>query len=99
MKNRSKIVDFTQPYIETGLVVVVRANEIESNPWAFLRPFSPGMWCTTGAFFLIMGAVVWIVEHRVNTEFRGPPQRQVSNVLWYVHCHLFLCNYNLSSFV
>lgn len=84
MKNRSKIVDFTQPYVETGLVVVVQAKEIDSNAWAFMRPFSAGMWCTTGAFFLIMGAVVWIVEHRINPEFRGPPQRQVSNVLWYV---------------
>ncbi|KAI3877699.1 hypothetical protein MKW98_020180 [Papaver atlanticum] len=28
---------------------------------------------TTGAFFFIIGAVIWILEHRVNREFRGGP--------------------------
>ena len=70
-KNRSKNVDFTQPYVESGVVIVVPVREIYSNAWAFLRPFTLEMWCTTGAFFLIIGVVVWILEHRSNQEFRG----------------------------
>ncbi|KAK9034167.1 hypothetical protein V6N11_050342 [Hibiscus sabdariffa] len=42
--NRTKIVDFTQPYMESGLVVVVSMKEAKSNPWAFLKPFTREMW-------------------------------------------------------
>ncbi|KAH9317060.1 hypothetical protein KI387_018829, partial [Taxus chinensis] len=86
---RSKIVDFTQPYVESGLAVVVPVREIDSNAWAFMRPFSIQMWCTTGAFFLVIGAVVWILEHRSNPEFRGHPKKQVMNVLWFAFSTMF----------
>lgn len=80
--NRTKIVDFTQPYIESGLVVVAPVRKLYSSPWAFMRPFTPLMWGVTAAFFLIVGAVIWILEHRINDEFRGPPKRQVITILW-----------------
>jgi len=80
--NRSKIVDFTQPYIDSGLVVIAPIKKSNSNnAWAFLQPFTPGMWCTTGAFFIIIGAVVWLLEHRTNPEFRGPPKQQIVTIL------------------
>ena len=75
--------DFTQPYIESGLVVVVPVTKSNSNPWAFLKPFSREMWITTGIFFIIIGAVVWILEHRLNDDFRGPPKKQFVTILWY----------------
>ncbi|KAF8410637.1 hypothetical protein HHK36_003169 [Tetracentron sinense] len=79
--NRTKIVDFTQPYIESGLVVVAPVKKLNSSAWAFLRPFTPMMWCVTAAFFLLVGAVVWILEHRLNDEFRGPPKKQFVTIL------------------
>lgn len=82
--NRTKIVDFTQPYIESGLVVVTPVKKSNSIAWAFLRPFTPFMWVVTAAFFLFIGTVVWILEHRVNDEFRGPPRKQLITVLWLV---------------
>ncbi|KAK4255353.1 hypothetical protein QN277_008364 [Acacia crassicarpa] len=69
--NRTRVVDFTQPYTESGLVVVVPVKEVKSSPWSFLKPFTTQMWCVTGAFFLSVGAVIWILEHRLNHEFRG----------------------------
>lgn len=80
--NRTKAVDFTQPYIESGLVVVVPIKKINSSAWAFLRPFTPLMWAVTGFFFIIIGAVMWILEHRLNDEFRGPPKQQLVTILW-----------------
>ncbi|KAH0900747.1 hypothetical protein HID58_040250 [Brassica napus] len=67
---RTRIVDFTQPYIESGLVVVAPVTKLNDTPWAFLRPFTPPMWAVTAAFFLIVGSVIWILEHRINDEFR-----------------------------
>ncbi|XP_015936088.1 glutamate receptor 3.4-like isoform X1 [Arachis duranensis] len=87
--NRTRIVDFTQPYMESGLVVVVPVKEIKSSPWSFLKPFTTKMWLVTGAFFLFVGAVVWILEHRHNEEFRGPPRKQIITVCWFSFSTMF----------
>lgn len=80
--NRTKVVDFTQPYIESGLVVVAPVRKMNSSPWAFMRPFTLSMWGVTGAFFVLVGVVVWILEHKLNDEFRGPPKKQLITILW-----------------
>ncbi|MCL7023811.1 hypothetical protein MKW94_000673, partial [Papaver nudicaule] len=90
--NRTKIVDFTQPYIESGLVVVAPVKRSNSSAWAFLRPFSAQMWAVTAAFFIAVGAVVWILEHRMNDEFRGPPRKQIVTILWFSFSTLFFAH-------
>ncbi|KAK7309419.1 hypothetical protein RJT34_06129 [Clitoria ternatea] len=86
---RTKLVDFTQPYIESGLVVVAPVRKSDSSALAFLAPFTPKMWCVTAIFFILVGAVVWILEHRVNDEFRGPPKKQVVTILWFSFSTMF----------
>ncbi|KAA8524663.1 hypothetical protein F0562_011086 [Nyssa sinensis] len=90
--NRTKIVDFTQPYMESGLVIVAPVKKIKSSAWAFLQPFTVQMWCVTGAFFLFVGAVVWILEHRMNEEFRGPPRQQLITVFWFSFSTMFFAH-------
>ncbi|XP_011008408.1 PREDICTED: glutamate receptor 3.4 isoform X2 [Populus euphratica] len=87
--NRTKIVDFTQPFKESGLVVVAPVKEVKSSPWAFLKPFTFQMWLVTGAFFLLVGAVVWILEHRINHEFRGSPRQQLTTIFWFSFSTMF----------
>ncbi|KAG8364601.1 hypothetical protein BUALT_Bualt18G0014200 [Buddleja alternifolia] len=87
--NRTRIVDFTQPFMESGLVVVAPVKETKSSPWAFLKPFTWQMWGVTGISFLFVGAVVWILEHRINTEFRGPPRKQLVTVFWFSFSTMF----------
>jgi ionotropic glutamate receptor len=88
--NRTRYVDFTQPFIESGLVVVAPVKEAKSSPWSFLKPFTIEMWAVTGGFFLFVGAMVWILEHRFNQEFRGPPRRQLITIFWLVSQFLTL---------
>ncbi|KAJ4825501.1 hypothetical protein Tsubulata_035022 [Turnera subulata] len=90
--NRTKILDFTQPYAASGLVVVAPFKKLNTGAWAFLRPFSPLMWIVTSCFFLVVGIVVWILEHRINDEFRGPPKRQIITVLWFSLSTLFFAH-------
>ncbi|RZC94500.1 hypothetical protein C5167_026234 [Papaver somniferum] len=72
--NRSEYVDFTLPYNEGGVsMVVLTKQDMSKNAWIFLKPLEWKLWVTTGAFFLIIGAAIWILEHRVNREFRGGP--------------------------
>ncbi|GMG98680.1 hypothetical protein Nepgr_000520 [Nepenthes gracilis] len=87
--NRTRIVDFTQPYIESGLVIVAPVTGSKSSPWAFLKPFTVQMWLVTGAFFLLVGAVVWILEHRINSDFRGPPCHQLRTIFWFSFSTMF----------
>ncbi|KAI5319912.1 hypothetical protein L3X38_039620 [Prunus dulcis] len=86
---RTKMVDFTQPYIESGLVVVAPIRKLNSSAWAFLRPFTPMMWGVTGIFFLVVGTVVWILERRTNEDFRGPPRKQFVTIIWFSFSTLF----------
>ncbi|KAI0529678.1 hypothetical protein KFK09_002232 [Dendrobium nobile] len=90
--NRTRIVDFTQPYAESGLVIVALVKERNSPPWAFLRPFSLKMWCVTGSFFLLVGVVVWILEHRLNTDFRGSPRAQLVTICWFSFSTMFFAH-------
>ncbi|XP_074379259.1 glutamate receptor 3.2-like [Apium graveolens] len=90
--NRTKMVDFTQPYIESGLVVVVPARRLNSSAWAFFQPFTLSMWLVTAVFFLIVGAVIWILEHRTNDEFRGPPRKQLATILWFSFSTMFFAH-------
>ncbi|KAH0656189.1 hypothetical protein KY285_031071 [Solanum tuberosum] len=90
--NRTRIVDFTQPYMESGLVVVAPIKELKSSPWAFLQPFTLQMWCVTGVFFLFVGTVIWILEHRHNPEFRGSPRHQLVTVFWFSFSTMFFAH-------
>ncbi|GKU98178.1 hypothetical protein SLEP1_g11212 [Rubroshorea leprosula] len=87
--NRTKIVDFTQPFASSGLVVVAPFKKRNSGAWAFLRPFNPLMWAVTACLFLVVGIVVWILEHRTNDDFRGPPKQQVITLLWFSFSTMF----------
>ncbi|XP_035549154.1 glutamate receptor 2.8-like isoform X1 [Juglans regia] len=79
--NRSSYVDFTLPYSESGvsMVVLVKDNE-KKNFWIFLKPLSLDLWLTTGAVFVITGVVIWVLEHRINSEFRGPRVQQLGTI-------------------
>ncbi|XP_039068260.1 glutamate receptor 3.3-like isoform X1 [Hibiscus syriacus] len=90
--NRTRIVDFTQPYVSSGLVIVARLEKQRSGAWAFLRPFGPRMWIVTASFFIIVGIVIWILEHRINDEFRGPPKYQVITILWFSFSTMFFAH-------
>ncbi|CAL5399958.1 unnamed protein product [Camellia sinensis] len=87
--NRTRSADFTQPYIKSGLIIVAPIRKWKSSAWAFLKPFTPLMWVVTASFFLIVGAVVWILEHRINDEFRGPPKKQLVTILWFSFSTMF----------
>ncbi|KAL3617717.1 hypothetical protein CASFOL_038038 [Castilleja foliolosa] len=90
--NRTRNVDFTQPYAASGLVVVAPFRKLNTGAWAFLRPFSRQMWGVTAAFFLFIGIVVWILEHRTNNEFRGSPKQQLITIVWFSLSTLFFAH-------
>ncbi|KAI3877695.1 hypothetical protein MKW98_020176 [Papaver atlanticum] len=62
--NRSEIVDFTLPYAEGGVsMVVLVEKDMSKDTWVFLKPLEWKLWVTTGAFFFFF----------YHWEFRGGP--------------------------
>ncbi|XVF85662.1 hypothetical protein PTKIN_Ptkin17bG0134300 [Pterospermum kingtungense] len=92
VKNRTKIVDFSQPYTTTGLVIVAPIRSSKSSAWVFLKPFTADMWCITASAFFIIAVVIWLLEHRVNDDFRGPPRRQLVTMFMFSFSTLFKTN-------
>nr|POF12585.1 glutamate receptor 2.8 [Quercus suber] len=81
---RSLYVDFTLPYTESGVSMVVLMKDDESKIlWIFLKPLSINLWLTTGVAFIFTGLVIWTLEHRVNNDFRGPPEQQLGLIFWF----------------
>ncbi|KAF5795468.1 putative periplasmic binding protein-like I [Helianthus annuus] len=102
---RSSYVDFTLPYTESGVSMIVPVKKDDrKNAWVFMRPLETQLWFTTCAFFIYTGVVVWVLEHRVNKEFRGRPYKQVGMIFWFsfstlVFAHKEKMISNLSRFV
>ncbi|XP_030487774.2 glutamate receptor 2.7 isoform X1 [Cannabis sativa] len=77
--NRSLYVDFTLPYTESGVSFIVPIRDRRrKSAWVFLKPLTLDLWVTSACFFIFIGFVVWILEHRINDDFRGPPSHQIS---------------------
>ena len=82
--NRSTYIDYTLPFTESGVAMVVpMKTEKNTNAWVFLKPLTWKLWALTAGFFLFIALVVWILEHRVNEEFRGSSLDQICTSLWY----------------
>ncbi|KAL7596103.1 glutamate receptor 2.7-like [Lactuca sativa] len=92
---RSNYVEFTLPYSESGVSMLV-PNKVDDskNMWIFMRPLEMELWITIGGFFIYIGFVVWVLEHRVNKEFRGPPHQQVGMIFWFSFSTLVFAHSN-----
>ncbi|KAI3671677.1 hypothetical protein L1987_87417 [Smallanthus sonchifolius] len=103
--NRSNYVDFTLPYTDSGVSMIVPIRKDESkNAWIFMRPLEKQLWLTSCGFFIYTGVVIWVLEHGVNKEFRGRPYKQVGMIFWFsfstlVFAHKEKMISNLSRFV
>ncbi|OIT29130.1 glutamate receptor 2.7 [Nicotiana attenuata] len=82
--NRSQYVDFTLPYTESGVAMVVPIKDKNRNKaWVFVKPLTWELWLTSFCCFVFIGFVIWVLEHRVNEDFRGPPWHQVGLIFWF----------------
>ncbi|KAF9612901.1 hypothetical protein IFM89_004317 [Coptis chinensis] len=82
--NGSSSGNFTLPYTEGGIsMMVALKDDSKKKTWIFLKPLSKDLWLTSGAFFILTGFVVWVLEHPINDDFRGSPSQQVGMIFWF----------------
>ncbi|KAF5208262.1 Glutamate receptor [Thalictrum thalictroides] len=92
LANRSNYVEFTQPYTESDLTMIVPVKKQERD-WLFSRPFTGPMWLVLGIVFMYTMFVVWFLEHRHNPElFKGPLKNQLSTAMWFTFSTLFFAH-------
>ncbi|EEC84613.1 hypothetical protein OsI_31449 [Oryza sativa Indica Group] len=66
---RSSYVDFSLPYTESGVAMIVPVREsINMTTWIFLKPLTPGMWFGSIILFIYTGVVVWLLEFLGNSK-------------------------------
>lgn len=84
LANRSLYVDYTLPYTESGVRMLVPVrDQRQKTAWTFLEPLTADLWFGTGSFVVFTGFIVWFIEHRTNQEFRGPPASQIGSVFYF----------------
>ncbi|XP_039164448.1 glutamate receptor 2.7-like [Eucalyptus grandis] len=82
--NRSLYVDFTIPFTETGVAMIVPIETSRStNMWIFIQPLTVELWLVIGTFFVFTGCVLWTIDHNDNDEFKGPLAQQIGMAIWY----------------
>ncbi|GFP81639.1 glutamate receptor 2.8 [Phtheirospermum japonicum] len=82
--NRSRFIDFTLPFTESGISMVVPIQDDKrKNTWLFVKPLTWEMWLTSFCSFVFIGVLIWILEHRINEDFRGPFWYQVGMIFWF----------------
>ncbi|KAI8525620.1 hypothetical protein RHMOL_Rhmol13G0244300 [Rhododendron molle] len=91
LASRWEEVDFTEPFTESGLSMVVPVKP-STKAWIFLEPFTLGMWLATAAVLVYTMFIVWFVEHRSNPDFSGQWNDQLGNALWFTFSSLFLAH-------
>ncbi|KAK8683103.1 hypothetical protein V6N13_039171 [Hibiscus sabdariffa] len=80
--SRSNCVDFTLPYLESGVAMLIKVgNDGPKDVWIFLKPLSWDLWLVIIGISIFIGIVVRVLEPRENTEFNGSPRNQLSKIL------------------
>ncbi|KAJ0530625.1 putative periplasmic binding protein-like I [Helianthus annuus] len=90
MSSRHEYVDFTQPYTESGLEMIVPVKSRLSNqPWLFMKPFTAKMWWFIAAVTLYNGYIIWLIERTHCDYLRGSIIEQIGIIIWLAFATLF----------
>ncbi|KAF7806605.1 glutamate receptor 2.9-like [Senna tora] len=67
--NRSNYVDFTLPYAESGVKMLVKVgHDRHLRMWIFLAPFSWDLWLSIIIFCIFIGVIIHFMERNVNNK-------------------------------
>uniref|UniRef100_A0ACD5XS88 Uncharacterized protein n=1 Tax=Avena sativa TaxID=4498 RepID=A0ACD5XS88_AVESA len=83
--NRTSYADFTLPYTESGIAMIVPVKDgTTKDTWIFLKPLTTDLWFGSIVFFIFTGAAIWLLERRVdNSELTGPISRQLAIAMYF----------------
>ncbi|KVH93101.1 Extracellular solute-binding protein, family 3 [Cynara cardunculus var. scolymus] len=90
LSSRHEYADFTQPYTESGLEMIVPIRSRLSNqPWLFMKPFTSKMWWLIAAITLYNGFIIWLIERTHCDHLQGSIMTQIGIIIWLAFTTLF----------
>ncbi|KAG6685477.1 hypothetical protein I3843_12G114400 [Carya illinoinensis] len=90
VSKRYQHAEFTHPYTESGLVMIVPVRpQTSDRAWLFMKPFTKAMWVLIGLINIYNGFVVWLVERKHCPELKGSGFNQVGVLLSLAFTTLF----------
>ncbi|KAK4859850.1 hypothetical protein QYF36_012890 [Acer negundo] len=79
MADRYQYAEFSQPYVESGLVMIVPVKPDKSKEtWLFMKTFTTKMWLLMVGMHLFIGFVIWLIEREDNPDLKG-----FGSMLWF----------------
>ena len=91
LAERLQYVDFTVPYVDSGMAMIVPAKSTGSA-LVFTKPFTWDMWVVTGVILMYTTLIVCFLERQSNPEFSGSWKNQISTALWFTLSSLFFAH-------
>ncbi|KAG0454744.1 hypothetical protein HPP92_024036 [Vanilla planifolia] len=84
MSSRYHSISYSQPYLDSGLVMVVKQRREEDKGWIFIRPFTGSMWLLIAVMCLYTWAVVYAIEGGFVGRAAGEEQSAfpLDSLLW-----------------
>ncbi|KAI3789559.1 hypothetical protein L2E82_02358 [Cichorium intybus] len=90
VSRRHEYVDFTQPYTESGLEMIVPIrSKLSNQPWLFMKPFTAKMWWLIAAITIYNGFIIWLIERPHCDHLQGSIVNQIGIVIWLAFTTLF----------
>ncbi|KAJ6298310.1 hypothetical protein OIU76_019458 [Salix suchowensis] len=88
LARRYQYAEFTNPYTETGLMLIVPAVS-GRREWSFITPFTKSMWVLIAVITVYNGFIIWLIERNHCPTLKGSTLHQIGIVLWLAFNTLF----------
>ncbi|PHU20802.1 hypothetical protein BC332_11953 [Capsicum chinense] len=85
MPDRYEVAEFSQPYIDSGLVMVVTERpRLKKAHFIVIKAFKLKLWILLAVMSLSTGAVIWLNEYvNDNPDFSGTFPQLIGSMLWF----------------
>ncbi|KAH7567428.1 hypothetical protein JRO89_XS07G0071800 [Xanthoceras sorbifolium] len=79
MADRYQYAEFSQAYVESGLLMIVPVKPNKSKEiWLFMNVFTTEMWLLMVGMHLFIGFIIWLLEREDNHDLKG-----FGSMLWF----------------
>lgn len=80
--HRSKVVDFTHPFMTSGFGVVMATKEVSQDYFGFLKPFHKELWVAIIGSVVGMAVVSWLFSLLSPNGFYGRCEQGLKTEVW-----------------
>ncbi|KAK9085450.1 hypothetical protein Sjap_025861 [Stephania japonica] len=82
--------EFSQPWSDSGIRMVMYKKKVNNNVWLVVKPFTKRLWLTTAGINVFNGFAVWWIEHKSNPELAGGSfWDRIGTLAWLIFSTIF----------